>query len=332
MATSSFPHDAFRIIELTFSIAILTFNIAIASAMPIYQDKLTKQPEYRAWFISPEGPHGKWATMSVLDKRNMTQKDYDMTLFVNNNSSTGGRVFLGMFWDEALCQTWLKLNELPEDQVYHYKGMRGLLRPRHPGEIVPPGVVELYTDDNEQVQKSRIADRSSRNMIAGAFDRNAENLMRNVRARVDPAASSWTTDDKNQLTPTVRSKEEKEAKETQMKAEAKAKAKAKRAAEDSDDEWFSTAPTYSRRPSNHTCHSGGGAGGGGGGGGGIVKIPKVGVTQGAIGWRAKANMERKIAIVDSQVILPIHLPTPGSDLIGQPPSLHQRIRSPIPEA
>ena len=297
--------------------------------MPIYQEKLNKQPEYRAWFISPEGPHGRWAAMSVLDKRSMTEKDYDITLFVNNNASSGGRMFLGMFWDEALCQTWLKFNELPEDQVYHYNGMRGLLRPRHPGEIVPPGVVELYTDDNEQVQKSRIADRSSRNMIEGAFGKNAENLARNVRARVDPAASSWTLDDKNQLTPTVLSKEERASKDANLKAEAKAKAKAKRAAVDSDDDWFTAVPSYSRKSN--------GSGGGGGGGGGprqqvALKVPKLGVQGNAVGWRARANTDRKIANVDSQVILPIHLPMPGSDLIFEPPSLHQRIRSPIPEA
>ena len=82
--------------------------------MPIYQDKLTKQPEYRTWFISAEGPHGKWATMSVLDKRNMTQKDYDMTLFVNNNSSTGGKVFLGSYGGHGVAVKQVKKGQEDE--------------------------------------------------------------------------------------------------------------------------------------------------------------------------------------------------------------------------
>jgi len=239
--------------------------------------------------------------MSTDEKRVMSPDCFEQVCKVTTASAFVGREFRGLFWPDWIFKE-TKGEDIPDGQIDSYKGRRGTIRPRIPGEFVPIGVIELYNDDTETVSNEKIVDKKANNMIEGAFDKNCDNLMANVK---QSSRTKWIfSQASSQLAPLILSAEEQAKQQAAEKASQTKARQLKRCGSNSDDDWFtagsSVAKSKSVRVAGNSNKSAVFAAKPA-----PVKAPKLSIgesgTTGSFGWRQKANAQRKISGVRVQI-------------------------------
>lgn len=202
-------------------------------------ERKCKDNSFHSWFMSSEGPLGKFRSASRDEKRSMTSQILERKVSVVNQKGFLMREVRGVFWPRALYESNFQKTLHPQDMV-NLRQMDGIILPRNPSEPLPIGTFELFNDDFEFAEKrDTIHDSGSAKIgLIEGQDLAAFNAL------VANATSCMESDFKFNEQGQLESTKCEQSPEDKDKSKQAAKKKPRKASEpsESDDEWFSAIP------------------------------------------------------------------------------------------
>jgi hypothetical protein len=216
---------------------------------------------YVTWYISPEGPLGKWLAANREQRATFESTLLVRVLSVIKECGFIGREVRGVFYHTDLFEGHFKKKAHP-DELTLYMGRKGVIVPRGDGEVLPIGAIELFNETRDIVQDKRIVEHSgaaSSNLI----DNQVDTAYRNMAAQAQSTAGpTYEYKENGELSPLAKPKPE-DAPAGEDEDEKPSKGSKKRRVlkkEPSDltnesDSWFNSAPKDKKRSAESTASS-----------------------------------------------------------------------------
>jgi hypothetical protein len=145
---------------------------------------------YQIWYISIDGPLGKWLGMSREERHKMTVNDFLMVVRAISEQGFYAREACGVFLHTVLFEESMK-KTLHPNEMRTWKGRLGAVVPNFPPNVpLPIGAIEFFNEDRERIQKDTEIERSDQSrssLLEGQMEGNYKRLADQSRCSMTPS-------------------------------------------------------------------------------------------------------------------------------------------------